>query len=530
MLFRSNLILKTHHANGTQGNITLVEGANGNIKLWPQGTGVVESEKSIVVQGNVTANYILGDGSHLTGIPTSYGNLQVADYLPTYTGSLAASTDIIALYSNAGVQSDSITAANAAIVTANTALKNYLDAQITTVTSEWTANASQQQALIDIKANTASLATVATTGSYQDLVNTPTLYSNTNVTAYLSGTITVGNITSTGGFFWANGLSYSTPSTFSGDLVNNSLTASGTGRIFANASPQSNVTQIGSYTQGVVVNNTPVYTSGNLTMNNQTIAMVNAANVQFLTSWAAGTRTTNLQTAYLGVTAVSANTSMNANDRFRAVGGAIDMNLNGKNWGTLTSTSGTQFPILINGQTINIYGTGTVGQAGGISNAVTLVPVNGSISAQYATGYNSTVSYSTAGGGATASNIQYARLYTGFVTGVTGNLTVNNAIALHTISGWVSSNVSLITNAYTVLNEDSRSVIQTAGNIQINNTSTTGLMRFGVFTVTQLTAITGSAGHMAAVSNGTGKSNGAMAYWDVTNTRWSWVADDTAVT
>jgi hypothetical protein len=252
---------------------------------------------------------------------------------------------------------------------------------------------------------------------------------------------------------------------FSGNLFGNTLVDSVNGRILANASPQQNVTQISTYTQGVVVTTAPVYTGANLTMNNQTIGMAIAGNVNFLTSWAAGTRTTNLNTAYLGVTAVSANTSMNANDRFRAYGGSIDMNLNGKNWGLMSSTSQNQFPVLINGQTMNIYGTGTVGQAAAISNAVVLVPVNGSISAQYVTGYNTGLQYSTAGGGYTASNIQYARLYTGTVSGMTGNLTVNNAIALHTISGWVSSNVSLVNNAYVILNEDARSVIQTAGNI-----------------------------------------------------------------
>jgi hypothetical protein len=89
--------------------------------------------------------------------------------------------------------------------------------------------------------------------------------------------------------------------------------------------------------------------------------------------------------------------------------------------------------------------------------------VSGSINAQYVTANFPSISYSTAGAG-TTSNIQFARLYTGAVT-ATGALTVNNAIALHTYSGWTSSNVSLVTNAYVILNEDTRSIIQTNGNI-----------------------------------------------------------------
>ena len=40
--------------------------------------------------GNVSGNYILGNGSQLTGLPALYGNANVAAYLPTYTGNLTA--------------------------------------------------------------------------------------------------------------------------------------------------------------------------------------------------------------------------------------------------------------------------------------------------------------------------------------------------------------------------------------------------------------------------------------------------------
>ena len=462
-------------------------------------------------------------------IAGTYSNANVTSYLPTYSGSLAASSDIVALLANAGAQSNSIAGANVAIITANTAMKSYVDA----VTTAWTSNAATQQAQIDAKVNSASLATVATTGSYTDLTNTPTAYTNTNVAAYLAGSITVGNIASTNGYFWANGTAYSTSggSSFTGDLVNYALTASTAGRVMANAYPQQNVTQISTYTQGIAVTTPPVYSSGNLTSNNQTIVLVSSGNVNLLTSFAAGTRTQNGTFGYLGVTATSANTVMNTSDRVRALSGGMDLNLNGKAWGLLNSTSNTVSPVVVNGQTLNIYNTGSIGQAIAVSDAVTLTPVGGSINAQYVTGYNSSLGYAATGAGYTASNIQYARLYTGFVTGVSGNLTIANAIALHTSSGWTSSNVSLVTNAYVILNEDTRSTITTAGNINIvNNAATTGFIKFAVFTVAQITAVTGLAGQQAAVSNGTGKNNGAMAYWDATNTRWSWVSDDTAVT
>ena len=40
--------------------------------------------------GNVSGNYILGNGSQLTGLPALYGNANVADYLAIYTGNISA--------------------------------------------------------------------------------------------------------------------------------------------------------------------------------------------------------------------------------------------------------------------------------------------------------------------------------------------------------------------------------------------------------------------------------------------------------
>ena len=396
-------------------------------------------------------------------IAGTYSNANVTSYLPTYSGSLAASSDIIALYANAGAQSNQIAGANAAIVTANTAMKSYVDA----VTTAWTSNAATQQGQIDAKVNTSSLATVATTGSYTDLTNTPATYGNTQVGQYLTGVVTVGNIASTSGYFWANGTAYSTGSggsSFTGDLVNYAVTASTAGRVLANAYPQSNVTQISTYTQGIGVTGVPSYTSGNLNAGNYAVAFVSSGNVNYLTSWSAGTRTTIGSLGYLGVTATSANTAMNPSDRVRALAGGLDINLNGKTWGTMSTASGAVSPVAANGQTLNVYGTGNLGQGIAIAAAATITPVAGSANVQYLTGYNASLSYSTAGATYTTSNIQYARLLTGGVTAA-ANLTVANAIMVHTPSGWVSSNVSLINNAYALLNEDTRTIIQTAGNI-----------------------------------------------------------------
>ena len=60
----------------------------GNINLYA-GNGAIVAD-SISTSGNVSANYFIGNGSQLTGLPASYGNANVAAYLPTYTGNISA--------------------------------------------------------------------------------------------------------------------------------------------------------------------------------------------------------------------------------------------------------------------------------------------------------------------------------------------------------------------------------------------------------------------------------------------------------
>ena len=69
------------------------------------------SAGNITATGNVSANYFLGNGAFLTGLPSQYSNANVANYLPTYTGNLAGNN--LALTNN---------------ITANTVLVNNIGA------------------------------------------------------------------------------------------------------------------------------------------------------------------------------------------------------------------------------------------------------------------------------------------------------------------------------------------------------------------------------------------------------------------
>jgi hypothetical protein len=65
----------------TAGNVLTV---NGNAVLQNN------SNSTISTTGNITADYFIGNGSQLTGLPATYGNANVANYLPTFSGNISA--------------------------------------------------------------------------------------------------------------------------------------------------------------------------------------------------------------------------------------------------------------------------------------------------------------------------------------------------------------------------------------------------------------------------------------------------------
>lgn len=72
-------------ADGNFNNVTATGyvSAAGNIV-----GGLIKSSTTISAVGNIRGSYILGNGSQLTGIVSSYSNANVAAYLPVYTGNI----------------------------------------------------------------------------------------------------------------------------------------------------------------------------------------------------------------------------------------------------------------------------------------------------------------------------------------------------------------------------------------------------------------------------------------------------------
>jgi hypothetical protein len=65
---------------------------NANVANYlPTYSGAITAA-TVSTTGNITAPYFIGNGSQLTGLPANYGNANVANYLPTYSGAITAST------------------------------------------------------------------------------------------------------------------------------------------------------------------------------------------------------------------------------------------------------------------------------------------------------------------------------------------------------------------------------------------------------------------------------------------------------
>jgi hypothetical protein len=86
-----NITAAAFVGDGSQLTGITVDYGNANVANYlPTYSGDV-SASNITVSGNVTAAYLIGDGSQITGLAANYGNADVANYLPTFAGNLSGS-------------------------------------------------------------------------------------------------------------------------------------------------------------------------------------------------------------------------------------------------------------------------------------------------------------------------------------------------------------------------------------------------------------------------------------------------------
>jgi len=236
--------------------------------------GDVRTQGAVSATGNITGNYVLGNGSQLTGLPSTYSNANVTAFLPTYTGNLASMTGVVSTTANiTGGNLRTVGQVSAAgNITGNYVLGN--GSQLTGLPATY-ANANVAEFLPTYSGNLVSLGgDVSTVGNIAGnyilgngalLIGLPATYSNANVTAFLP--------TYTGNLNSLTGPVRTSANITGGNLaINNQISAFGNvaGRYFIGDGSQ--LTGLAStYTNANVSAFLPTY-SGNLGANNISVA------------------------------------------------------------------------------------------------------------------------------------------------------------------------------------------------------------------------------------------------------------------
>lgn len=206
--------------NGTS-NVSIA-GANANVTISVNSVANIATVSTIglSVNGNITGNYFIGNGSQLTGIVADYGNSNVANFIPTYSGNVGSLLSIgnvstLSFFVGDGSQLSNITAANIIGAYSNANVANYLPTYSGNIGGGNINLSGNVNAVGDI---TSFANIIAAPGGYfqgdgsQLTGIVPGNYSNANVADYLptySGNITANIVSATGnvytdGFFIGN--------------------------------------------------------------------------------------------------------------------------------------------------------------------------------------------------------------------------------------------------------------------------------------------------------------------------------------
>jgi hypothetical protein len=259
-----------------------------------------------------------------------------------------------------------------------------------------------------------------------------------------------------------------------------------------------------SLSNSAIATTVPTYTSGVLDpQGQQTIGSSIQGNV------VVGTGSGTLKQVYMGSTYLQAyaTQNMNFNDRLRGHGGVVEIVTNGFDWGNNGSANRSRRSAVGVQGTTQVTGSGTVGAVAGMTGSIMQAGTGGTANLNYAAGSFSAIQQTGSG----TLTIDNACLVGGTIVANPG--TITNAVGMYLPDNWASSGGGgSVTNKYSILSEDSGSKMSHAGVVGI-----------GVFASTALP--TGVVGDTIAISDGGGK----LAYWDTTNTRWSYVWSNLAV-
>jgi hypothetical protein len=255
----------------TNGSSNVTVAANGNVTVTVTGnynvatvatTGLYVAGE-VSATGNVTGNYIIGNGALLTGLAATYGNANVANYLPTYSGNLPSLTGLVSTTGN--ISGDYILGNGALLTGVITSVAN-----INNGTSNVTVVSSGGNITVGV-GGTGNVAVFATTGEYI----TGELSASGNVTG--SNVLTTGQVSAagniTGNYFIGNGsqLTGVAASSVNADaLIGNTLSSNVLYSSLTTVGNLANLSVVGNTTTGNLLTGGVVSATGNITGSNIT--------------------------------------------------------------------------------------------------------------------------------------------------------------------------------------------------------------------------------------------------------------------
>ena len=482
-----NLVLTTHEGSGVEGNITLTNGANGNITLSPNGTGIVIVSSDLAVDGgDITTTQTTASVFNTTATTVNaFGAATTAVNIGTANGSILKGSNRSPFTSPTITAFQGSTAPSSGLLLNNGNGASAALARNTLLLRTYPTTGSARGALLFENARgTENVPTAVVGGDLMAEINATGYATNGFISDYVAAIPALSFFTATEN--WANtGGPYPTAGT---------VTNSGTGYIL---SLQPTATNLSSTSRISVLSVSP-----------QTFACRSDAY-----TWSNGKSGTSQKMSLNSSGDLTVNTgSMSTN-------GAFDQ-------GQLMSANAT----LLDTNTVAGGAFGITTKYKPSSGSATFtVPLN-----NWRLGsYRMNSSDDTAG----TNNVLASQLSTktteNWVSG-TNNGTAIELLANKKAQSWTTGHMAVASlspeDSYIV--GDITSIRNSAGTdyAVLNSTSATFTQPVGfpVKTAAAWNAITGAVGQQVSVSDSP-TSGGRMAFWDTTNTRWSYISDNSAV-
>ena len=520
-------------------------------------TGNIYNTNTISSAGNIVGSYILGNGSQLTGLPATYGNADVANYLPTFSGNVAAGnvsatgnivgsyilgngallSGLAAGYSNASAASflssfGSNTISTSGNITSGNILAGAVSASGNITGNYILGNGALLSGLAAGYSNASAASFLSSFGS--NSISTSGNITSGNI---LTGAVSAsGNITgaiiqtsgTSGNIFGANNISANTFSA-AGQVSANTLYVSSNANILGNLNVQGNVTFINS---NVITTND---LSIELANNQSTYSNINGAGLNVgptgspLVNWTYAS-TANVWSTNVGI---SSSGNITAANVINTGSSSVTGNLSAGNvltGGLISATGNIYGGNIINAGISSVTGNLSAGNVltGG------LVSATGNITGNYIIGNgsqltglpasysNSNVSSFLAAFGSntisTSGNVTSGNVLTGGLVSVTGNITSGNVTVtgLVTVTGNVSAGnlktVGYVTAAngltstgiYTGPYTDGIVVDYLTGNARISAGSADGIQFFNGGVANTVIGGFDASGNFSAIGNITG--------------------------